>query len=75
MLTVPRRQNPAVMANAAKVFNYIAQALEAETLPENTAARVVTAAKLLINATGQDPNQLLLQLTPEAQHTVRAYFS
>lgn len=68
-------RNPAVMNNSAKVFNHIAKALEAETLPENTTARVVTAAKLLISATGQDPCQLLLQLTPEAQHTVRAYFS
>lgn len=63
------------MANAAKVFVYIAQALEAETLPETTASKVVAAAKVLIGATGQDPNQLLLQLSPEAQQTVRAYFS
>lgn len=63
------------MASAAKVFVFIAQALEAETLPENTASKVVAAAKLLISASGQDPGQLLLQLSPEAQQTVRAYFS
>lgn len=63
------------MTNAPKVFVYIALALEAETLPENTASKVVAAAKLLISATGQDPNHLLQQLSPEAQQTVRAYFS
>lgn len=63
------------MANAAKVFVFIAQALEAETLPENTASKVVSAAKLLITASGQDPAQLLQHLSPEAQQTVRAYFS
>lgn len=63
------------MKNPAKVFVYIALALEAETLPENTAAKVVAAAKLLISATASDPNQLLQQLEPEAQQTVQAYFS
>jgi len=68
------RQNPAVVAQAAKVFVHVAQALEAETLQGQTATRVVQASKLLLQAAGLDPAQLLQQLTPETQNTVRAYF-
>jgi streptomycin 6-kinase len=68
------QQNPAVIAQAGKVFVYIAQALEAETLQGQTAARIVAAAKLLLGIAGLDPAQLLQQLTPETQQTVRAYF-
>jgi GTP cyclohydrolase II len=68
------RQNQAVIAQAAKVFVFIAQALEAETLQGQTATRVVQAAKALLSLAGLDPVQLLQQLSPETQQTVRAYF-
>ena len=63
------------MAHAAKVFVFIAQALEAETLQGQTATRVVTAAKSLLQKTGLNPAQILQQLPPETQQTVRVYFS
>ncbi len=68
------RQNPAVIGQAAKVFVFIVQALEAETLQGTTASRIVTAAKMLLSAAGLDPAQVLSQLSPETQQTVRAYF-
>lgn len=68
------RQNPAVVTQAAKVFVFIAQALEAETLQGQTATRIVASAKQLITTAGLDAAQLLQQLSPETQQTVRAYF-
>jgi hypothetical protein len=62
------------MGQAAKVFMFIAQALEAETLQGQTAGRVVAAAKMLLGSAGLDPAQVLSQLPPETQQTVRAYF-
>jgi hypothetical protein len=62
------------MSQASKVFIFIAQALEAETLQGQTAQRVVQAAKVLLGGAGLDPAQLLQQLSPETQQTVRAYF-
>jgi hypothetical protein len=53
---------------------FIAQALEAETLQGQTATRIVESAKLLMGYAGLDPAQLLLQLSPETQQTIRAMF-
>ncbi|KAL1301645.1 hypothetical protein AAFC00_005868 [Neodothiora populina] len=69
------QNNPAVLQQAARCFNFIAQALEAETLQGQTAQRVVNSAKTLIAAAQLDANQLLAGMTPETQHTVRAFFS
>jgi hypothetical protein len=68
------RQNPAVISQAGKVFVFIAQALEAETLQGQTATRIVASAKTLLQVAGLDPQQVLAQLSPETQQTVRAYF-
>jgi hypothetical protein len=68
------RQNQTVVAKAPQVFVFIAQALEAETLQGQTASRVVQAAKVLLGVAGLDPAQLLQQLSPETQQTVRAFF-
>lgn len=62
------------MQQAARCFNFIAQALEAETLQGNTAQRIVTSAKNLVAAAQLDANQLLAGMSPETQHTVRAFF-
>ncbi|TVY64219.1 Importin subunit beta-3 [Lachnellula suecica] len=69
------QQNPAVMSQPANIFLYIVQALEAETLQGQTAARIVAAAKMLLGNAGLDPAQVLQQLPPETQQTVRAYFN
>ncbi|KUJ10726.1 ARM repeat-containing protein [Mollisia scopiformis] len=68
------QQNPAVVSQAGKVFIFIAQALEAETLQGQTATRIVAAGKALLQGAGLDPAALLQQLSPETQQTVRAYF-
>ncbi len=74
VLTPTRRQNPTVLSQAAKIFVFIAQALEAETLQGATATRLVAAAKQLVATAGIDANQVLSTLTPETQQTVRSYF-
>ncbi|KAK5130814.1 hypothetical protein LTR08_001648 [Meristemomyces frigidus] len=68
------QQNPIVMAQAARCFVFIAQALEAETLQGNVAQRIVGAARKLVTTAGLDANQLLAGLPPDTQHTVRAFF-
>ncbi|KAF1987616.1 putative importin beta-3 subunit [Aulographum hederae CBS 113979] len=66
--------NPTVMAQAAKCFTFIVQALEAETLLGNTAQRVVSAAKALVARAGLSEAQLLANMAPETQETVRVFF-
>ena len=74
MLTVSKRQNPAVITQAAKCFTFVVQALEAETLQGQTATRIVGAAKQLVQTANLDANQLLQTMSPETQQTVRAFF-
>lgn len=68
------RQNPAVFSNADKVFGYIVQALDAETLQGNTAKKVAESAKRLVGATGLDADRILAGVNPDNQMTVRSYF-
>ena len=64
-----------MVTQAPRVFIYIAQALQTEAITGQTAAKVVAAAKLLLGIAGLDPNQLLQQLAPEVQQTVRLHFA
>ncbi|PON31128.1 hypothetical protein TGAM01_v200548 [Trichoderma gamsii] len=64
------RQYPSVMNQAGKVFVFIAQALEAETLQGQTASRVAAATKALLTAANVDPMPLLQQFSPESQRTI-----
>lgn len=68
------RQNPVVLSAADKVFGYIVQALEAETLQGQTAARVATSAKKLVAATGLNADHILSGVNPDNQAAVRSYF-
>jgi hypothetical protein len=68
------RQHPAVLGQGAKVFVFVAQALETDALAGQTAARVVAATKMLLAATNTDPTPLLQQFSPEAQQTIRRHF-
>jgi len=68
------QQNPAVITQAGKIFGFMVQALEAETLQGQNATQIVAAAKMLLQTAGLDPAQILLQFSPETQQTVRAYF-
>jgi hypothetical protein len=62
------------MSQPAKIFMFIVQALEAETLQGQTANIVIEAAKKLLGNAGMNPAQVLQQLPPETQQTVRAFF-
>ncbi|THC90469.1 hypothetical protein EYZ11_010072 [Aspergillus tanneri] len=68
------QQHPTVMSNADKVFGYIVQALEAETLQGQTAVRVARSAKQLVTATGVNADQILAGVNPDNQAAVRSYF-
>ena len=69
------RQSPPVLAAADKAFVSICLALEAETIQGQTAQKVSSVAKTLVQMAGVDANAILLTLSPETQQTVRAYFS
>ncbi|KAL2179481.1 armadillo-type protein [Thermothelomyces heterothallicus CBS 202.75] len=69
------KQHPAVTSQAPRIFVYVAQALEAEALAGQNAARVVAATKLLLEGTNTDVTPLLQQFTPEAQNVIRAHFA
>jgi hypothetical protein len=53
---------------------FVAQALEAEALSGQSAARVVAATKALLEGTSTDVSPLLQQFSPEAQNVIRAHF-
>lgn len=69
------RQNPVVLGQASKAFVHVAQALEAETLRGQTASRVVTATKALLQATSVNPTPLLQQFSPDAQGVIMGHFA
>lgn len=62
------------MSAADKVFGFIVQALEAETIQGQTAGRVANAAKALVTATGLNADQILTGVSPDNQAAVRSYF-
>ncbi|KAI7778879.1 hypothetical protein LA080_001570 [Diaporthe eres] len=69
------KQHPAVGQQPDKIFLYIAQGLESQTLTSQTANRVCTATKVLLQATNTDPTPLLQQFTPDAQQVIMAFFN
>ncbi|KAK0611170.1 armadillo-type protein [Immersiella caudata] len=70
------KQHPVVISQAGAVFVYVAQALEADALSGQTAARVIAATKQLLLATQTDGEALLQQnFTPEAQQLIRGHFA
>ncbi|KAH7138026.1 armadillo-type protein [Dendryphion nanum] len=68
-------QNPTVLSQPIKAFQYVIAALEAETLQGNTASRVVATLKNLIQNANVNQAQLVAGLTPDQQRTVQVYFS
>ena len=69
------RQHPVVMQQPERVFKYVADALQAEMLSGMVLQKSITTTKSLLQATGQNPDALLAQYSPEAQETVRRFFS
>lgn len=63
------------MSQAAKVFIFIAQALETESLSGQAAIRVVSATKLLLTEANLNAALLLQQFSPESQQTINSYFT
>lgn len=62
------------MSQPEKIFVFVAQALEAEALSDQTAERVVAATKLLLTSSSTDPTPLLQQFSPAAQMVIRVHF-
>lgn len=68
------QQSPIVLSNADKVFGYIVQALDNETLQGETAKRVADSAKRLAQGTGLNAEAILAGVNPDNQEAVRKYF-
>ena len=72
------RSNPITTdpASASKLFTFIVQALEAETLSGNTANRVAQSAKSLVQKTGIDAEGLIrgMNLNEESMRSIQSYF-
>jgi hypothetical protein len=58
-----------------KVFVWVAQALEAETIQGQTAVRVVNSTKNLLLASNLNPAPLLAQFSQDAQRTITGFFA
>ncbi|CCX33785.1 armadillo-type protein [Pyronema domesticum] len=69
------QKHPAVLANAARVFDFIVSAVDAETLQGQTAERVIQSAKTLVAITGLNLQQIVTQMPAEKLATVRKYFA
>lgn len=59
------------MARAPQIFDYVVQAIDAETIQGQTADRVINATKVLLTATGSNIQQLAAQVPPERMHAVK----
>lgn len=75
MTNIPTRQHPVIVSQPQRVFQVVAEALEAEMLAGAVVQRVTTSLKNLLQATGQNPDALLASFSPEGQQTVRSYFA
>ncbi len=63
------------MSQAGKVFTFIAQALETESLSGQAATKVVAATKVLLTEANLNAALLLQQFSPESQQTINSYFT
>lgn len=63
------------MSQAGKLFVFIAQALEAETLQGQTCSRVVAATNTLLTTANVDPMPLLQQFSQDSQRTIMGNFN
>ncbi|KAK3384805.1 armadillo-type protein [Podospora didyma] len=69
------KNHPAVISQPAKVFVYVAQALEVDALAGTAANHVIAATKMLLEATGINGEAILQQeFSPEAQQLIRGHF-
>lgn len=66
--------NAAVRAKAQQVFHHICLALEAETIQGQTAQKVAASAKVLVQSTGINADQVLASLSVDGQTTVKSFF-
>lgn len=57
------------------MFHQICLALEAETLQGATAKKVAQSAGALATSTGINGNEILAQLSPDGQNTVKSFFT
>jgi len=68
------QENPAVLNAAPQVFEYVVQAVDAETVQGIVAERVINATKALIQMSGADVRDLATRLPAEMVPTVRRHF-
>lgn len=75
VLTFITRKNPAIMSQPGKIFDYVVQALDADTLSGQTAERVVTSMKALLTTSGINPAQILADIPVERHVVAQKWFS
>lgn len=63
------------MTRAPQIFDYVVQAVDAETIQGQTADRVINATKNLLATTGSNIQQLATQMPPERLNTVKRIFA
>ena len=63
------------MSAAPQIFDYVVQAVDAETIQGQVADRVVAATKNLLSMTGLDLTQLATAMPAERLPTLRRYFA
>lgn len=70
------RKVPIVLQHAPKIFDYIVQALEAQTLQGQNAEKVVAAGALLLGGSaGFSPQQILAAVPADRQKVAEQWFS
>jgi hypothetical protein len=71
---LPIRKNPAVTIAAPQVFDYVVQAIDAETIQGQMADRVVNATKSLLEMTGLNVQQIATQMPAARLPVIQRYF-
>lgn len=69
------QQHPVVMQQPIRAFEFVADALEAQMLSGNVLQRVIANIKGLLQATGQNPDAVVAQMSREKQDVIRLHFS
>lgn len=67
------RRNPAVTDKAPQVFDYILQAVDAETIQGQVAERAIAAVKQLLAQSGLSVQQLAAQVPPERHNALKKF--
>lgn len=69
------RKNQIVWSQAPRIFDFVLQALDADTLQGQTAERVLASTKVLLASSAIPPQQLLASIPVERHAAAQRWFS